>query len=90
MATNSDIISMLSDIKIDQNEQKVRLESLGDKMDDMQIDVEKIETTLNGNGKAGYNVRMDRLEQSENRRKWLNRTLYAGFISLVLYEIFQI
>lgn len=37
----------------------------------------------------GLNVRMDRLEQSESRRKWLTRVTGAGVIGLVLRAVYH-
>lgn len=37
-----------------------------------------------GNGVKGHNVRLDRLEQAQERQKWLTRTVAAGVILLAL------
>ena len=88
MATNEDIISKLSDIQIDQSQQKVQIESVLERVDEVKEDVKAINETINGNGEVGMKIELDRLKQSEKRRVWINRTLYTGLVSLVLYLIF--
>ena len=49
----------------------------------------QIDLTLvgDGNGRKGHNVRLDRLEQSAERQKWLTRTVAAGVILLALKAV---
>ena len=37
-----------------------------------------------GNGTKGHSLRVDRLEQTQERQKWLVRTMGSGFLLLAL------
>jgi hypothetical protein len=50
---------------------------------------DKVERILvgDGNGQKGHNVRLDRLEQAQERQKWATRTVGAGVMLLVLKAV---
>ena len=62
-------------VKVTREEIKIQLDHIGDAIDRM----EKL-LTGNGDPAKGLVVRVDRLEQTESRRKWQIRTLAASFL----------
>ena len=65
----------MNEIKVTREEIKIQLEHVIDTVD-------KIEKLLTGNGdpSKGLVVRVDRLEQTDSRRRWQIRTLAASFL----------
>ena len=49
--------------------------------------IEKHEHFINGNGKIGAEVRIDRLEQAHGVTKWLSRISMGGLITIALAKI---
>lgn len=77
---------------VEQNQERiiVLLESLTAKVEGRIADTDqwrnRVERTLlgDGNGQKGHNVRLDRLEQTAERQKWMFRTVFASLVGLVL------
>lgn len=47
------------------------------------VKLDRILKLLDGNGTPGMLIRMDRLEQAENRRKWGVRALAGAIVGIV-------
>ena len=52
--------------------------------DSITGDIKRIRESLCGNGKPGYNVRIDRLEQERASKTWLERIVIGGVIVMML------
>lgn len=64
-----------------------------DKIDDLANDLKEIKYAINGNGQPGFKVRMDRLEQSAESRKWQFKALFTGLMAVlgkVAYDVYEI
>lgn len=63
---------------------------LTEKIEDRMVQSDRwrnrMETTVygDGNGSPGHHIKLDRLLQSQERQKWLVRTLVAAVIALAL------
>ena len=53
---------------------------------------DKVERTVygDGNGNKGHSLRLDRLEQDQERQKWLIRTLGSGLALLALKAVWAL
>lgn len=80
-------------IEVEQAEVLTLLRTLGEKMDE-RIEYDdrwrrRVDRVLigDGNGHVGHNVRLDRLEQAQDRSKWLVRGILAPVFLLALKAI---
>ena len=88
MATiNSEILDRLNNIQLDVRELHADHRNLSEKVDDVKDEVEKVSHTLNGNGTPGLKLEVDRLKQSEARRRWLNRAIMGAVLSIIVWLI---
>jgi len=71
----------LTDIKAD-------LAVLKAAADDAKKWREGLDAFIDGNGGNGLKVRVDRLEQQEARRVWVDRAIFIGIVGLLLQVIF--
>jgi len=91
--TSSETDNRLRHIETQQAEMIVMLRALTAKVEErIAADSEwrrKIERTVygDGNGTKGHSLRVDRLEQTIERQKWLVRTLGSGFALLALKAV---
>jgi len=85
----------LRSIEVQQAEVLMLLKGLAEKMDEriVQSDAwrQKIERTVmgDGNGNKGHSIRVDRLEQSAERQRFLVRTLIGGIAILIMREAWR-
>ena len=56
----------------------------GGKLDYIIEIVDKLDHTVNGNGKEGLVTRVDRIEQVEISRKWLMRVLIVAIVTGII------
>lgn len=48
-----------------------------------------LEEMLNGNGQPGLKTRLDRLEQTEEGRRWNLRTIWAALVAIIVGWAFK-
>jgi len=53
-------------------------------------DIKLVKSVILGNGKPGVLLRMDRLEQIEDRRKWGVRAGVTALITVIIHTIRQL
>lgn len=88
-----DVEARLRTIEVQQAEVLTLLRGLSEKMDDRIREADdwhdKVDLILHGdgNGYKGHNVRLDRLEQSQERSKWFARSLLIPVVLLALKAI---
>ncbi len=76
-------------IKIKESEHENFLKS----MERLMTLVEKHEKMIFGNGTPGMNVRVDRIEKSEERRGWTMRLIWSSIAALtakILYDVVKV
>jgi hypothetical protein len=64
-------------------------EVLAEKLDNLADVVKKIDETINGNGNPGMKVRLDRLEQIEDGRRWNLRTIWGALVAILVGWAFK-
>ena len=61
---------------------KITIKQIVTNQDKIEKKIDRFTESLLGNGKPGINVRLDRIEQLENRRKWLTRAILIAIIGI--------
>lgn len=59
------------------------------KIEDMAGDLKDIKHAINGNGTPGIKVRLDRLEQAAESRRWQFKALFGGVLTLIGKWIYE-
>jgi len=67
-----------------------RLARIEAKLDVLDENSNKLLSAIFGNGKPGFFVRMDRIEQREADRKWTFRAIFGGLVALFVREAYRI
>lgn len=65
----------------------VTLATLSEQIKSLDEKVERIDHTIRGNGNPGLATRIDRLEQTEERRTWAGRTMIGALFALIAERI---
>lgn len=65
----------------------VTLATLSEQIKALDEKIERMDHTIRGNGNPGLATRIDRLEQTEERRVWAGRTMIASLFGLVAERI---
>ena len=79
-------------IKDNHSEVQTSLTKIDCAMGTLSEKVEEHEDAIEGNGKDGLKLRVDRMEQNDSRRVWHFRTIWLamiGVIGRVIYKAFN-
>lgn len=86
-AIDKEILDRLSNIHLDVRELHADHRALSEKVEEIKEDVAKVDHTLNGNGKPGLRIEVDRLKQDAARRQWLNRAIIGVVLTIIVWLI---
>ena len=62
----------------------VRVVAIQVEIKHMREDIDQLKRAVDGNGRPGLSVRVDRLERTERRRTWVERIIIAAALLVVV------